>query len=401
MAVVEALLVVPAGLDFSRYDFAAAGEPHRWGDYAIGEQIDHVDGVTIEDAEHMLATRAWQNTSKVHFDVGQRPDGRRLIYGGHVISLARALSFNGLANAQMIVALNAGAHAALRGSPSVTAGGTASLHLHRRALDGPVRAEHATVACPWAQHDLAAFAFVEELAGIRGHRLPRGEAAVRTRQHGLEHDAQAHRQPRRLPEAGLFQGDAPAGQDPRQRVLERGGRFGALGLPVRVAGHDHAERGRDRRGDEAIGSGDDQQFVAAPPVKESLPAASKMMPPITTVASGRCTSAPAPVAIAIGRKPMLATNAVEITTKALGNANYASAGPGSVYYDNLQPSGRVVEDPESLEQDLAATMTRLHLAAIEEEIAAARAAKCNAIIAEVRIGPMRVAEVNRPMSPMA
>ena len=59
----------------------------------------------------MLATRLWQNTSKVHFDVGQREDGRRLIYGGHVISLARALSFNGLANAQMMVALNAGAHA--------------------------------------------------------------------------------------------------------------------------------------------------------------------------------------------------------------------------------------------------------------------------------------------------
>jgi 2-methylfumaryl-CoA hydratase len=73
--------------------------------------IDHVDAVTIEEAEHMLATRAWQNTSKVHFDTGQRPDGRRLIYGGHVISLARALSFNGLANAQMIAALNAGTHA--------------------------------------------------------------------------------------------------------------------------------------------------------------------------------------------------------------------------------------------------------------------------------------------------
>jgi len=104
-------LVVPEGLDFSRYDFGLAGEPHRWGDYAVGEVIDHVDAVTVEEAEHMLATRLWQNTSKVHFDVGQREDGRRLIYGGHVISLARALSFNGLANAQMIVALNAGAHA--------------------------------------------------------------------------------------------------------------------------------------------------------------------------------------------------------------------------------------------------------------------------------------------------
>ncbi len=106
-----ASLVVPSRLDFRTYDFALAGEPHRWGDYQIGERIDHVDGVTVEEAEHMLATRLWQNTAKVHFDRTQREDGRRLIYGGHVLSLARALSFNGLANAQMIVALNGGTHA--------------------------------------------------------------------------------------------------------------------------------------------------------------------------------------------------------------------------------------------------------------------------------------------------
>jgi len=104
-------LVTPEGLDFTGYDFGLAGEPHRWGDYAIGEKIDHVDGVTIEEAEHMIATRLWQNTAKVHFDATFRDDGKRLIYGGHVISMARALSFNGLANAQMIVALNGGAHA--------------------------------------------------------------------------------------------------------------------------------------------------------------------------------------------------------------------------------------------------------------------------------------------------
>lgn len=104
-------LVIPEGLDFSNYDFMQAGEPHRWADYAVGEVIDHVDGVTIEEAEHMLATRLWQNTAKVHFDATNRADGKRLIYGGHVISLARALSFNGLANTQMIVALNGGAHA--------------------------------------------------------------------------------------------------------------------------------------------------------------------------------------------------------------------------------------------------------------------------------------------------
>lgn len=104
-------LVVPSGLSFSDYNFAQAGEPHRLGDYSVGEVIDHVDGVTVEEAEHMLATRLWQNTAKVHFDATNRPDGKRLIYGGHIISMARALSFNGLANAQIIVALNGGAHA--------------------------------------------------------------------------------------------------------------------------------------------------------------------------------------------------------------------------------------------------------------------------------------------------
>ena len=104
-------LVVPEGLDFSDYDFTLAGEPHRWDDYEIGETIDHVDGVTVEEAEHMMATRLWQNTAKVHFDVGARPDGQRLIYGGHVISMARTLSFNGLANAQIVAGLNGGTHA--------------------------------------------------------------------------------------------------------------------------------------------------------------------------------------------------------------------------------------------------------------------------------------------------
>jgi 2-methylfumaryl-CoA hydratase len=110
-AIAASDLVIPKGLVFSNYNFDLAGEPHRWGDYEIGEKIDHVDGVTIEEAEHMMATRLWQNTAKVHFDTSARPDGSRLIYGGHVISMARALSFNGLANAQMVVGLNAGAHA--------------------------------------------------------------------------------------------------------------------------------------------------------------------------------------------------------------------------------------------------------------------------------------------------
>ncbi len=97
------------------YDFALAGDPHRWGDYAPGEQIDHVDGMTIEEAEHQIATRLYQNTAKVHFNRHLQKDdrfGKRLIYGGHVISLARALTFNGLANAFRVAAINGGTHVA-------------------------------------------------------------------------------------------------------------------------------------------------------------------------------------------------------------------------------------------------------------------------------------------------
>lgn len=105
---------VPA-LDISRYDFALAGRPHRWGDYAAGEKIDHIDGMTLEEAEHQIATRLYQNIAKVHFNQHEQAQGqfkRRLVYGGVVISLARALSFNGLANAFHVAGINAGRHVA-------------------------------------------------------------------------------------------------------------------------------------------------------------------------------------------------------------------------------------------------------------------------------------------------
>jgi 2-methylfumaryl-CoA hydratase len=108
-------LVIPRGLDAGRYDRALAGESWGWDDYAVGERIDHADGMTIEEAEHAMATRLYQNTARVHFNQHSEKAGRfgrRLIYGGHVISLARALSFNGLANAFRIAALNGGRHVA-------------------------------------------------------------------------------------------------------------------------------------------------------------------------------------------------------------------------------------------------------------------------------------------------
>jgi 2-methylfumaryl-CoA hydratase len=97
------------------YDAALAGSPYRFSDYKVGEKIDHVDGVTVEEAEHQIATRLYQNTARIHFNQFAESKGRfgrRLIYGGHAISLTRALSFNGLGNAFHVAAINGGRHVA-------------------------------------------------------------------------------------------------------------------------------------------------------------------------------------------------------------------------------------------------------------------------------------------------
>ena len=107
-AVTPADLIVPAGLKLDGYDDGAAGSSHRWEDYDAGERIDHVSGITLEDSDHMFSTRLYQNTARVHFDAFAGKNtrfGRRLAYGGHVISLARALSFNGLANGFRVAAI--------------------------------------------------------------------------------------------------------------------------------------------------------------------------------------------------------------------------------------------------------------------------------------------------------
>jgi 2-methylfumaryl-CoA hydratase len=111
--VLAADLPLPSPDWAANYDGELAGSEHAFEDYEIGERIDHVDGMTVEEAEHQIATRLYQNTAKVHFDsVAQAASrhGKRLIYGGVVISIARALAFNGLANAAEILAINAGRH---------------------------------------------------------------------------------------------------------------------------------------------------------------------------------------------------------------------------------------------------------------------------------------------------
>jgi 2-methylfumaryl-CoA hydratase len=108
-------LSLPAPDWAENYDGQLAGSDHAYEDYEIGEKIDHVDGMTVEEAEHQIATRLYQNTAKVHFDglaQANSRHGKRLIYGGVVISIARALAINGLANAAEILAINAGRHVA-------------------------------------------------------------------------------------------------------------------------------------------------------------------------------------------------------------------------------------------------------------------------------------------------
>jgi 2-methylfumaryl-CoA hydratase len=104
---------IDANWSYANWDDTLAGSTHRYEDYEIGEKINHVDGMTVEEAEHQIATRLYQNTAKVHFDgynQKQSRFGKRLIYGGVVISIARALSFNGLANAAETLAINGGTH---------------------------------------------------------------------------------------------------------------------------------------------------------------------------------------------------------------------------------------------------------------------------------------------------
>jgi len=114
-AVEASELIVPSSLTFESYEAWPTGGAAFFEDYSVGERIDHVDGMTIEESEHAMATRLYQNTAKVHFDAHAMKDsrfGKRLMYGGHVISLAKALSFNGLQNALGILAFNGGTHAA-------------------------------------------------------------------------------------------------------------------------------------------------------------------------------------------------------------------------------------------------------------------------------------------------
>jgi len=103
-----------------RHDYSArareitgmTGIEDLWDDYAPGERIDHPGAMTVNDSDHSIATRLYQNTARAHFDgFGMAANGgKRLVYGGHIISLCRALAYDGLENGLSILAINAGSH---------------------------------------------------------------------------------------------------------------------------------------------------------------------------------------------------------------------------------------------------------------------------------------------------
>ena len=107
-------LSIPQQLTAQQFEAQATGGNHYWEDYQTGERIDHPAGMTINDSDHSLATRLYQNNARLHFDshmMQSSPFGKRLVYGGIVISACRTLSYKGLENALAILAINAGTHA--------------------------------------------------------------------------------------------------------------------------------------------------------------------------------------------------------------------------------------------------------------------------------------------------
>jgi 2-methylfumaryl-CoA hydratase len=112
-------LHVPTYFSAQKFDAKAlytknTGGQYFWEDYQAGERINHAAGMTINPADHTLATRLYQNNARLHFDdymMKSSSFGQRLVYGGVPISLCRSLSFEGLENAISILAINAGTHA--------------------------------------------------------------------------------------------------------------------------------------------------------------------------------------------------------------------------------------------------------------------------------------------------
>jgi len=137
-----------------KFDSRATGGEFWFEQYQPGERIIHNRGTTLEETEHMSATRLYQNSARVHFDqhmVAHLSHARRLVYGGHIISVAKALSFSGLENGLGMLAWNSGTHAnpshaaAVCGQKSEPPSRTTGAHqLEQRKKPGATSPQHGT-----------------------------------------------------------------------------------------------------------------------------------------------------------------------------------------------------------------------------------------------------------------
>ena len=113
-AVAPENLSMPSYFSAKKFDEKITGGLYYFDDYQVGERINHAAGMTINPAEHSMATRLYQNNARLHFDdylMQSSSFGQPLVYGGVVISTCRALSYEGLENAISTLAINAGTHA--------------------------------------------------------------------------------------------------------------------------------------------------------------------------------------------------------------------------------------------------------------------------------------------------
>lgn len=121
-------LNIPPNVEYDGFDTSITGSSFVWDDYEIGEVINHPSGMTVDESDHTLATKLYQNPARLHFDASKSTYGKRLVFGGHVMSVCRALSYEGLENALSIAAINGGAHC------NPTFGGD-TLYAHSEVLD--------------------------------------------------------------------------------------------------------------------------------------------------------------------------------------------------------------------------------------------------------------------------
>jgi 2-methylfumaryl-CoA hydratase len=121
-------LNIPTNVEYDDFDTVITGSNFIWNDYEIGEVINHPSGMTVDESDHTLATKLYQNPARLHFDASKSTFGKRLVFGGHVMSVCRALSYEGLENALSIAAINGGVHC------NPTFGGD-TLYAHSEVLD--------------------------------------------------------------------------------------------------------------------------------------------------------------------------------------------------------------------------------------------------------------------------